>query len=438
MNARKTERAIWRTLARFGVGSGLGLVSAGCLAGGLIGDEYKVAYPDPVVSTAVYFGVSVDLSGDTAVSGAMGAQGDAVASGAALVYVRDGASWIRQATLFDPAAAANAYFGHAVAIDGDTIVVGAPGGPTQYGPGSAYVYVRSNGAWSLQQHIFAADGSMLDQFGYSVALSGDTLLIGAPSDSPGTPYGQGSAYVYTRTNGIWSQQAKFTETTPTIAHYFGSRVALQGDTALVGASAANAYRGVVEVFVRNEGQWSRQARLVAADGEAGDQFGAAIAIHGDTAAIGAFLDDVDGQQWKGSTHVFSRSNGEWTLQQQLLLDDSGEMPQFGLGVDMDADDLLIGARYETIETPDQGAVVHYRRDGGLWVRQQKFGASDGTSYDAFGHALALSGDHIIVGAYTEEPNGMPGLYAGAIYLYRQAPPPALPPEIFADGFELQP
>ncbi len=438
MNASKVEQTMGRALAMMGLGGVLALVSAGCLASPSIGDEFKVAYPDPVLSDSVFFGVSASLSGDTAVAGAMGAQVGGVASGAALVYVRDGTSWIRQATLSDASAAANAYFGHTVAIDGDTVAVGAPGGPTTFGPGSVYVYVRSNGLWSLQQHILATDGSNLDQFGYSVALSGDTLLVGAPSDSPGTPYGQGSAYVYTRTAGVWSQQAKFTETTPAVAHYFGSQVALHGDTAMVGASAANAYRGAVEVFVRNDGTWSRQTRLVAADGEAGDQFGGAIAVHGDTAAIGAFLDDIDGQQWKGSTHVFARNNGVWALQQQLLLDDSGSTPQFGLGVAIDEDDLLVGARVETVSLTFQGAAVHYRRDGATWVRQQKLVAGDAQSDAAFGHALALSGTNVMVGAYTTEPAGMPNTTnAGAAYFYQMAPP-NLAPAIFADGFESLP
>ena len=410
--------------------------SPGWAASHSIGDEWKVSYPEPITSSSVFFGGSVAVSGDTAVIGAMNAPVANGTPGAAYVVVRDGTAWVQQAKLFDADSASNSYFGHTVAIDGDTVVVGAPGGPTTYGPGAAYIYVRSNGLWSLQQRILAADGSDLDQFGYAVALSGDTLLVGAPSDSPGTPYGQGSAYVYTRTGGVWSQQAKFTETVPAVAHYFGSSVALQGDTAMVGVPSANAYRGAVEVFVRDAGAWTRQARLVAADGEAGDQFGASIAVHGDTVAVGAFLDNVDGQQWRGSTHVFVRNAGAWSLQQQLWLDDAGGWAQFGMGMALEADTLLVGARLDSIDVTYQGTVVHYAREGGVWVRQQKLRASDGAANDTFGHALALSGDRVVVGAYTEEPAGVPSTTdAGAAYFYRIAPPVALPPDIFADGFE---
>ena len=389
------------------------------------GSEFKLPYPDPIISGSVFFGVSVAASGDTAVVGAMYAQGVNGTPGAAYVFVRDGDVWVQQAKLFDADLVGNAFFGHTVAISGDTLIVGAPSGPTQNGPGVAYVYVRSNGTWSLQQRILAADGNPVEQFGYAVAISGDTVLIGTPSDTPGTPYGQGSVYVYTRSGVTWSLQTKLVEPVPAVANYFGTAVALHNDTAVIGVSAANSYRGAAYVFARDNGTWTQQARLTAADGEANDMFGGAVAVHGDTAVVGAFIDRVDGQQWHGSAHVFQRQAGVWSPQAQLFLNDAGATPQFGLGVAIEGDNLLIGARHGDATTTRQGVVVHYVRESGGWSRKQTLHASEGTADDVFGHALAISGDNIVVGAYTDEPAGMPGSTdSGSVYFFRQSAPTA--------------
>ena len=403
------------------------LLSTGpCWAEGQnIGGEFHMPYPDPIVSNSVYFGVSVAASGDTAVVGAMYAPGASGTPGAGYVFVRDADIWVQQAKLFVADLASSAAYGHAVAISGDTIIIGAPGGPTQFGPGVAYVYVRSNGAWTLQQRILAADGSNSDQFGYAVAISGDTVLIGAPSDAPGTPYGQGSVYVYTRTGEIWSLQTKLVEPVPVVANYFGAAVALHDDTALIGVSASQSYRGAAYVFARDNGVWTQQAHLTVADGEAFDQFGAAVGVHGDTAVVGAFVDRVDGQQWRGSAHVFTRTGGAWSPQTQLFLEDSGASPQFGLGVAIENDALMIGARHGNAAANRQGLVAHYQREAGSWILKQKVHASDGAQDDVFGHAVAISGDNLVVGAYTDEPTGMPGnTDSGSVYFFRQSVPAA--------------
>jgi hypothetical protein len=194
--------------------------------------------------------------------------------------------------LLHPAGAANDLFGRTVAIAGagDTVLVGARfddvGANTNQG--SAYVFVRSGSTWTQQAKLTAADGVATDLFGNSVALSGDTALVGAYYDDVGAIGGEGSAYVFVRSGSTWTQQAQLTAADSANSDQFGISVALSGDTALVGAwlnDVVTTDQGAAYVFVRSGSTWTQQARLTVADGAPFDQFGFSVALggSGDTA-----------------------------------------------------------------------------------------------------------------------------------------------------------
>ncbi len=388
------------------------------------GHEFKFSYPQTPATNNVIFGVSVAISGDTALVGAMRDQGPNGAQGAAYVLVRDGSQWTLQTKLTASDAPVDSYFGSSVALSGDTALVGAPGGP-----GAAYVYVRDNGDWTLQTRLAPAEGSVGEQFGYAVALSGDTALIGVPSDDLGDSYGHGSAFVFVRNGTNWNEQHKLIASDFEPVNYFGSAVALDGDTAVVGAPydtfGSNALQGSAYAFARVGSAWTEQAKLSAADGTANDLFGSAVAVSGDTVVVGAFLDDVNGQSNQGSVHVFVRGGASWSAQAQLFMTAGAADDQLGLGVVIDGDKLLAGARLDSVSTPYQGSVVVYSRTGNDWTQGQKIIASDGDAHDTFGHALAISGDDLIVGAYTDEAPGAPSnTDSGSVYFFDAVPPQA--------------
>src|SRR5207244_2622086 len=134
----------------------------------------------------------------------------------------------------------------------------------------------------------------------SVAVSGDTALVGAYGDN------HGSVYVFTRAGGVWTQQAKLTASDGAVGDVFGYNVALSGDTALVGARNANAQQGAAYVFTRSGGVWTQQQKLTAGDGVAQDHFGRGVALSGDTALVGASGDDVGAANTsEGSAYVFT-------------------------------------------------------------------------------------------------------------------------------------
>jgi hypothetical protein len=167
------------------------------------------------------------------------------------------------------------------------------------------VFTRTGTTWSQQAHLTAADGRAFDLFGCSVALAGDTAVVGAI----GGNVDQGLAYVFTRTGTAWSQQAQLTAADGTAIDLFGVSVAVSGDTAVVGADnndlGVNVDQGSAYVFTRTGTAWSQQAQLTAADGAAIDLFGVSVAVSGDTAVVGADSDDVDGNTNQGSVYVFT-------------------------------------------------------------------------------------------------------------------------------------
>ena len=254
-----------------------------------------------------YFGYSVAVDGDTAVIGAYGDGNYGTNSGSAYVFSRSGSTWVQQAKLTAPDGASGDFFGVSVAVDGDTAVIGAhydeDNGP---GSGSAYVFSRISGTWAQQAKLKAPNWAAGSLFGYSVAVDGDTAVIGAYGDYY---YGtnSGAAYVFSRSGSTWEQQAKITAPGGAANQYFGLSVAVDGDTAVIGAFGDGNYfnSGAAYVFSRSGGIWLQQAKLTASDEAAGDYFGWSVAVDGNTAAvIGVRYDDDKGTS-SGSAYVFS-------------------------------------------------------------------------------------------------------------------------------------
>ncbi|MDB4453702.1 thrombospondin type 3 repeat-containing protein [Pseudomonadales bacterium] len=307
------------------------------------------------------------------------------------------------------------YFGYSVAIDGDTAVIGAK--TDHYGSGSAYVYVRSNGVWSEQGKLTASDGAYGDDFGSSVSIDGDTVVISAHSDDDnGT--NSGLAYVYVRSNGVWSEQQKLTASDGAADDHFGISVSIDGDTAVIGAYGDDdngTNSGSAYVYVRSNGVWSEQQKLTASDGAEIDLFGGSVSIDGDTAVIGARLDDDNGND-SGSAYVYVRSNGVWSEQQKITASDGSENDRFGYSVSIDGDTAVIGAQGDGSYS---GSAYVYVRSNGVWTEQQKLTASDNAEADYFGASVSISGDTAVIGAYADDDNGNG---SGSAYVFPLTPP----------------
>ncbi len=354
------------------------------------------------------FGVSVTITGDSVIVGSHSDDvGANINQGSAYVFARapGGVTWTQQAKVTASDGATNDFFGNAVAISGDTLLIGAytddNGANTDQG--SAYVFVRSGAAWAQQAKLTASDGASSDGFGYSVAVSGDTALIGSFQDDVPAGGNAGSAYVFSRTGATWSQQAQLTASDGAASDFFGNAVAIDGNTALVGAyqddTGANANQGAAYAYTRSGTTWTQQAKLTSPDGTASDNFGSGVALTGDTAVIGVNNDDVGANSNQGSAWVFSRIGSTWIGPDlTLLASDGAAGDAFGYSVSINGETALVGTPFATA----QGAAYVFVRSGGIWTQQAKLTAADGANGDLFGVHVALSGDTALVSAYSDD------------------------------------
>jgi len=353
-----------------------------------------------------YFGCSVAVSGDTAVVGAysdtIGANTD---QGSAYVFVRSGTTWSQQAKLIATDGNGGDFFGHSVAVDGDTAVVGAilDDVGANADQGSAYVFVRSGTTWSQQQKLTASDGAAWDYFGRSVALSRDTAVVGAYYGDVGANADQGSAYAFARSGTTWSQQQKLTAADGAAGDNFGCSVAVSGNTAVVGADqhtvGTNAGQGSAYVFVRNDATWSRQQQLTPSDGASEDVFGYSVAVSGDSAVVGAIRDDIGATADQGSAYVFTRSGTTWSRRAKLTAADGAAGDRFGYAVALSGGTAVVGAVNDNVgANSGQGSAYVFTPSGTTWSQQAQLTVADGAAADHFGISLAVSGDTAVVGA----------------------------------------
>jgi len=297
------------------------------------------------------FGRSVSLCDDTALVGAPHMAGGP--ADPAYVFVRSGTSWSQQAELTPSTPLLGDGFGRSVSLSGDTALVGTPGPGGK--PGAAYVFVRSGSIWTQQAKLVASDGSPNDEFGDAVALDGDTVLVGRQGDNDAGP-ASGSAYVLVRSGSTWSQQAKLVAPGGSAWEYFGGSVAIDGDTALVGATGSYAIwplAGAAYVFARSGTAWSHQAVLTGSP-ITGAAFGSSVSLDGEKALIGAEFDDL-GNGSTGAAYLFARTGSIWS--QEILFEaaDAGVDDRFGHGVAFSGHVALIGAWAEDELGNDAGA-----------------------------------------------------------------------------------
>lgn len=401
-------------------------------------------------------------------------------SGAIYIFRRVGSSWKQEAFIKSPNTDINDTFGDSISLSNDTLVVGVLGEDSNettisagsYGsldnslPNSGAVYVfRANGStWSQQAYIKAINSNNDDRFGQSVSISGDTLIVGAAfEDSNQTTISNGvtasannaaiqsgAVYIYKRLANNWSQEAYIKASNSDAIDQFGSAVAIDLDTIVVGtpgeasnqttitngstASADNSVTnsGAAYVFVRSGTNWSQQAYIKAANAEAEDRFGDGVSISGDTIVVGAFLEDSNqttitngstasadnSAPNSGAAYVFVRSGTNWSQQAYLKAPNADPEDRFGNGA-ISGDAIVVAASGEdsnqttvtdgnTASTDNSatnaGAVYVFVRSGTNWSQQAYLKAPNAEAGDRFGNRVSISGDTIVVGAFVEDSN----------------------------------
>ncbi|MDA1129427.1 MAG: hypothetical protein O2913_12120 [Chloroflexi bacterium] len=350
------------------------------------------------------FGTDVALYGDTIIAGSPADFSKGTDSGAAVVFTKTGDVWTEQAKLVGGDTGEADLLGQVVALSSDTAVLGAPGDtPVGTGSGSAYAFVRSDGLWTEQGKLTASDAATGDQFGWSAAISGDTIIIGAPSDTP-SGVNSGSAYVFTRTDGVWTEQAKLTPSGLAFDGMFGWSVAIDGDTAAVGAlnDISNGINsGAAYIFTRTDGVWTEQAKLSSGDGAPEHNFGRSVALSGDTLAVGE-SGNADKGANTGAAYVFTRVDGAWAQQAKLSASDASTADYFGWSVSIDTNaggnTVAVGAFGDTANGVDAGSAYVYKRVGTSWTEQSNLTATGAAINQKVGTSVSVSKDYLVAGA----------------------------------------
>lgn len=270
-----------------------------------------------------------------------------------------------------------------------------------------------------------ADGAPFDNFGRSVLVSGNVALFGANGDDT-----MGAMHCYRRVGGVWTFDQKFRGNDTAQGDFFGFEARMDGNLAVVGAyqfdtPAINA--GAAYVFQDDGNDWTQVQKLVAFDGAASDNFGAAVALGGDLIVIGA-RDDGDAGNSAGSVYVYRRSGATWSFEQKLFGSTTDAVDEFGWDVDTDGTTIVVSAVSDETGADETGAVFVFAHDGTSWQETQRFvpaGASDG---DRFGWALDLDGDALAIGATNHDD---PAVDGGAVYVYRRSGATWLPEQKLA-------
>lgn len=392
------------------------------------------------------FGFSVSIDGDTMVIGAPYDDDAGSSSGSAYVFTRDTtgditSGWTQVAKLTAGDAAASDEFGQSVSIDGDTVVIGAYRDDDDgSASGSVYVFTRNTAGdlasgWTQRAKLTAGDGAAGHEFGVSVSIDGDTVLVGAHWDDD-DGWKSGSAYVFTRdtagdlTSG-WTQRAKLTAGDAANDDWFGFSVSIDGDTMVIGAwgnDDAGSVSGSAYVFTRDTAGdltsgWTEIAKLTASDAAGNDSFGRSVSMDGDTMVIGAQYDDM-----RGSAYVFTRDTAGsltsgWTQRAKLTAFDRANYDRFGWSVSISGDTTVIGAYEDDDNGSRSGSAYVYTRTtaGDLtsgFTYVTKLTAGDGAADDFFGESVAISGDTMVIGAYQDDDKGS---NSGSAYVFGKLP-----------------
>ncbi|MBN1488707.1 MAG: FG-GAP repeat protein [Phycisphaerae bacterium] len=360
------------------------------------------------------FGEAVAVSDDVAVVGAGLDDDGGMNTGSAYVYRFDGAGWVLDGKLLANDRAPSDHFGRAVAVSGNAILVGAHGDDDNgIDSGSAYVFRYNGLAWMQEQKLTAADGTSSDAFGSAVAISDDVAVIGAWGDAENGGK-SGSAYVFRYNGSVWVQESKLLPAVGAAYEYFGWSVAVSGDAVLVGVwgdSTLGSLAGAVYVFRHSGLTWAQEMKLQASDWSDQAFFGWSVALSGDAAAIGAWGDADNGTD-AGAVYVFLDTGSGWVEQAKLTVDDGMPNDSFGRAVAVSGNTVVAGALGDGDNGDESGSVSVFQNAGSGWASVGKLLAHDGAAGDRFGEAVAVSNGRLMIGTPKDDDKGSD---AGAAY-----------------------
>ena len=366
--------------------------------------------------TGSEFGEACDVSGNSAILASWKHARLGNDAGAAYVFEYLGASWIETALLVASDGSPGDLFGTSVKIDGATAISASVfDDDNGADSGSAYIFEKQSGAWTQTAKLLASDGAPGDQFGFFTALSGNTAVVTANLDDD-LGANSGSAYVFEKQGGWWLQTAKLLASDGAPGDQFGYSSSMSGTTVVIssvfdddrGQDSGSAY-----VFDKQGSSWVQTAKLRANDGAAFDAFGISVSIDSTRIIAGAMLDDDLGAN-SGSAYAFEKQGSSWLQTAKLRANDGAARDKFGIGVSISGTTAVIGANHDDDKGTDSGSAYVFRDTGPSWTQTAKLLARDGAAFDDFGFQVAIGGDTALVGARLDDDLGDA---SGGAYFY---------------------
>ena len=383
---------------------------------GLAQSESKIVASEGTANDRFGFSLAVDQ--ERLVIGAATDDSRGVESGEAYIFQFDGNNWIEEAKIAPgDIPEVNDQFGFSVAISSNRTIIGAiAGNGSVSNTGSAHIFRFDGMNWNEEQKLVPNNAATGDGIGFSVAIEGDLAVVGAPGDDELAEL-SGAAYIYRYDGNSWVNEAKIVASDAAAFDQFGGAISLSGDRIIVGAinaaSQVNSDPGAAYIFKFDGINWVEEAKLIASDGEQFDQFGESVSINGDLVVVGATKGDGSFSD-SGVAYVFRFDGNNWIEERKLVASDEAANDGFGVSVSVSENSVLVGANLNSDAGDFSGSAYLYNFDGINWIEEGKIVASDAEERDFFGAAVSLNEDFIVVSAQFGDDNGND---AGAVYVY---------------------
>ena len=394
--------------------------------GAAVGAMMKITASNP--GSGDQFGSPVAVSGNVAIIGASWQDyGGMEDSGAAYVFRFDGSQWVEEQILHASSPTVYSHFGYSVSVSGNIAVVSEPSNSAKGSlAGAAYVFRFDGSQWAQEEILYASNPAAGDAFGVGIDIFENTIVVGAYQRYSG---GNGFASVFERNGGNWDQAAELRASDGAGGDWFGHSVAVSGDTVVVGAPHddhdGEVDSGAVYVFQKPHGGWSdmaETAKLSASDGTAGDALGSSLGVSGDIVVAGAPKNDHNGKGDSGAAYVFQKADGGWsdtTETTKLSASDGAAGDWFGRSVAVHDDSISVGAFWDDDLGEDSGSAYLYEHIGSEWTFADKLYAPDADAGDRFGQSVSIDEDWLMVGALLDDHDGVPD--AGSVYVFNGLP-----------------
>lgn len=355
-------------------------------------DEFNSSVADSLE----LYGYSTSIYDNIAVVGAPYLSLSETSTGAIFVYEKNSdGNWIFETMLFHSDSTGNDGLGSSVSVYGDRILAGAPRKSDSFTfQGAAYLFEKdASGAWVETEKFTASDAAENDYYGNAVSIWDDLIVIGAFGKGI---FHTGAAYVFEETGGTWSETARIESDTPSELDYFGHSISIHEDIIVIGAYGDNEIidmAGAAYVFEKSGTDWNISQQLIASDGETSDLFGYSVSIYNETIAIGARGESDMGEN-AGSVYIFDYDGGMWNQTEKLNATDASAQHAFGNSVALNQNLLIIGAPY----ADSIGAVYSFELSPSGWNQTEKITATDGSVNHTFGWSVSTQSGYLIVGA----------------------------------------